>query len=263
MRRLAAPKPVSIGPVRPNAGVQARYQKQLDDLIERMARAVKRTVLAVYRRKPPEMARDESPASALRDAMARLSADWLARFEEFGQTHGKSFAKAAIAGGDRSFRDALARAGFTVDFHMTRAANDIMRATISEQVNLIRSIPAEYLTQVEGMVMRSVQLGRDMGSLSQELQQQLGVTKRRAAIIARDQNNKATASITKARQLQLGITEAKWLHSAGGRKPRPEHVAFSGKTYDIAKGAFLEGKWVWPGTEINCRCVSISIIPGL
>ncbi len=94
------------------------------------------------------------------------------------------------------------------------------------------------------------------------MEETYGVTKRRAAFIARDQNNKATAVFERTRHVEIGVTEAIWLHSAGGKVPRPEHVAFSGKKYDIRKGAYLEGKWTWPGVEINCRCVSKPVIPG-
>lgn len=68
--------------------------------------------------------------------------------------------------------------------------------------------------------------------------------------------------ITRTRQQGLGLTRATWLHSTAGKHPRPEHVAASGKPYDIAKGMFLEGRWTWPGVEINCRCVSVPIVPG-
>ena len=89
------------------------------------------------------------------------------------------------------------------------------------------------------------------------------MTRRRAILIARNQNNMATATVCKTRQMELGIKKAIWVHSSAGRNPRPEHVAFNGKEYDVAKGAYLEGVWTWPGREINFRCVSRSIIPGL
>ena len=110
--------------------------------------------------------------------------------------------------------------------------------------------------------MRSVTAGRDLGTLAEELQAAHGVSKRRAAHIALDQNNKATSTVTRVRQKELGIKEAVWIHSGAGKHPRPEHVAFNGKKYDVEKGAYLEGKWTWPGFEINCRCTSRSIIPG-
>ena len=257
------PKPVTIAPVRPNVGLRMTYQKRMDALIRRMQASVHRAVMAQYQQRPPEIATDESPAAAMKATMARLGTEWERRFAEFASREGPWFGRASKDAADRSFAAGLKAAGFTVAFQMTPAVNDIMRATIAEQVNLIKSIPSEYLTQVQGDVMRAVQVGRDAGGLSKALQEQYGVTRRRAAIIARDQNNKATASVTRARQAELGITQAIWLHSLGGKKPRPEHLAFNGKKYDIAKGAFLEGVWTWPGYEINCRCVSKPIIPGL
>ena len=110
--------------------------------------------------------------------------------------------------------------------------------------------------------MRSVAAGREVGTLRQELQTRYGLTKKRATLIARDQNNKATAVIVRVRQQECGITEALWLHSSAGRHPRPSHVAASRKPYLIDKGMYLEGKWTWPGQEINCRCISKSIVPG-
>jgi len=158
----------------------------------------------------------------------------------------------------------LKKAGFTVKFKMKPAMRDIMRATVGQQVSLIKSIPSQYFTNIEGMVMRSVQTGRDLGQLTKDLQEQFGVTHRRAAFIARDQNNKATASMTRARQDELEITEAIWVHSGAGKHPRPTHVAMNGKKYDVNKGMWDPAvkRWIFPGEEINCRCFCRSVIPG-
>jgi hypothetical protein len=64
------------------------------------------------------------------------------------------------------------------------------------------------------------------------------------------------------RQLQSGTTHAIWMHSGAGVAPRSAHVAFSGHMYEVARGAFLEGKWTWPGVEIDCKCMSRPVIPG-
>jgi SPP1 gp7 family putative phage head morphogenesis protein len=147
---------------------------------------------------------------------------------------------------------------------MTPAMQDISKATVNANVALIKSIPQQYLRNVEGIVMRSVQTGRDLGALSKDLQKQFGVTKRRAALISRDQNNKATSAFQRARQQELGITRAVWMHSHAGKEPRPTHVAMNGKTYDINKGMWDadEKEWVFPGQLINCRCTSRSVVAG-
>ncbi len=264
---IASPtgKAVTLDPIRPNLGVDIAYQKKLDALIARMAAAMNRAILAVYRANPPELAQDESSPAALRAAMNSLGREWAKRFDDFAEHDAKRFVRSAAGSADRAFAAALKKAGFTVEFKMGRAASEIITAAVAENVALIKSIPEQYLTQVEGVVMRGVAVGRDLGSVATELQVQFGVTKRRAALIARDQNNKATAAITRARQIEVGSDQAEWVHSAGGRKPRPTHVANNNKKYNIAEGWLdpATDKRIWPGTEINCRCVSRTIIKGL
>lgn len=272
--KVVAPtkKPIQLKPVRPNAGLTAAYRKNVDGELAKMQADVLRTLSLIYEDDPPELAADESPAAALRQAIEMLKRRWRDRFDDLAQTWSRKFTADATIHADRSLSRALREAGFTVKFRMTAAAQDVFTATVAEQVNLIRSIPEQCLTQVQSLVTESVQTGRDIGFLAKAVQEQFGVSKRRAATIARDQNAKATATIARVRQQELGVTTARWLHSAGGHHPRPEHVAFSkgthhganhGPFYEVAKGAYLEGKWVWPGSEINCRCVAVSVIPGL
>jgi SPP1 gp7 family putative phage head morphogenesis protein len=253
----------TLTPIRPNAGLTVAYQKRLEALVDQMVAAVNRAILAAYRENPP-LASDASPAAIMQAAFRRISKRWLKRFDKLAPQIARYFATTAQERSDSAFKAALRDAGFTVRFRLSRPVNDILQAVVAENVSLIRSIASQYLTQVEGDVMRSVAAGRDLATLSDALQKRAGVTRRRAVTIARDQNNKATAMITRARQRELGITRAKWLHSAGGNHPRPEHVAFSGKTYDIEKGHdFDNGEGVvWPGTAINCRCVSVPVVPG-
>lgn len=260
---------VTLPAVRPNAGVEAKFRRSLDRLIDEMAKSVSFWLTAAYRANQPEMAQDDlkysgSPARALSEVMKRLSRRWNKRFDDASGELARYFARDMVERSDKQLEAILERAGFTVKFKMTAAANDVMQATIGEQVGLIKSISQQYLSEVEGLVMRSVQTGRDLGYLATELQTRYGITKRRAAGIARDQNNKATASITRARQKELGVDQAVWLHSSAGKHPRPTHVAMDGKRYDVDKGMYdsAAGRYVLPGELINCRCVSKSVIPG-
>lgn len=254
--------PIELRAVRPSAAVRAAYQARLDREIAEMHRSIVYWVSARYRANTPEIALDASPARELRAAMRKLGRRWLSKFDDLAPKLAQYFATAAGERVDGELSKMLRDAGFTVKFKMTKAQNDAYQAVIGENVGLIKSVAQKHLTDVEGAVMRSVQEGRDLATLTKTLQENYGVTRRRAETIARSQNNMATATLTRTRQKELGIRKAKWLHSAGGRKPRPEHVAFSGKLYEIDKGAFLEGKWTWPGREINCRCVSVPIVPG-
>ena len=138
----------------------------------------------------------------------------------------------------------------------------IITAITFFDISGIRSIGQQYLNRVEESVWRSVNAGYDMAQLTRELRKDYGISERRAAFIARDQTNKAKAAIEKARRQELGITEAIWIHSHAGKEPRPSHVAANGKRFDVGKGMYLDGEWVQPGEEINCRCTSRSVIKG-
>jgi hypothetical protein len=292
-----------LSPVRPNLGLQAAYRKRLTAMLAEMDNSLRYWLEAAYKANPPEIAQDQfvpsavggmpkaqqrgdkpdqrpnpraAPASiaqdelssaAMRAAMRKLSRRWLRRFDDMAEKLAAYFAQSVSDRADGQLRKILKDGGFAVDFTMSPAQRDVLNATVNENVALIKSIPREYLSRVEGHVMRSVQTGRDMKQLSDDLQRSFGVSKRRAAIISRDQNNKATAMLTRARHLELGITENVWVHSRGGKVPRPTHVKASaeGVLFDVAKGWYdpAVGEYIWPGTLINCRCVGRPVIKAL
>ncbi len=260
------PKEKVLRPLHPNAGVEVEYRKRLLALIEAMDRSIRYWLLISYRVNEPEirMAMDALPATELKKSVKKLTRQWNKQFNEASVKLAKYFATTVSRRSDSTLQRILRQGGISVQFKLTKAQRDVMRATVNANMALIRSIPQQYLHQVEGMVMRSVQEGRDLFTLSKDLQKQFGVTKRRAALIARDQNNKATAALSRVRQLDLGIEQAIWMHSGAGKHPRPTHVKNNGKKFDIAKGWYDPAikKRIWPGTEISCRCVSRPVIPG-
>jgi hypothetical protein len=206
-----------------------------------------------------------SPAVALEDRLAQLNLQWTAEFDAMAPKLARWFAGSVGKRSQDRLKKVLRDGGMTVKFDMTPAMRDIVNATITENVGLIKSIGSQYHTEVQGMVMRSITAGRDLGMLTKELEHRFGITRRRAAGIALSQNNLATGNFVKVRQTELGL-QAIWLHSAGGKEPRRTHVANSGKTYDPAVG-WLDpdpkvNKRIWPGQLINCRCVSKTVVKG-
>lgn len=262
---------VTLKPVTPNAALEAKFRKRLERMVAQMQRSLVWWIRSQWRSKPPAtlaLAQDDdtggSASMQLREEIASLGARWQRQFDQAAPELAKWFSTSMAERSDAQLKAILRRGGFSVKFQMTRAQNDALQATIGEQIDLIKSIAAQHLTQVQGIVMRGVTSGRDLGHVTEELKQQFGVTHRRAAFIARDQANKASATINRVRQQELGITKAVWRHSGGGRHPRPSHVKASQDklVYDVNKGAYIDGEWIYPGQLPNCRCVSRSILPG-
>jgi len=253
--------------IKPNAVLEARFRKRLNALIEEMNKSVIYWIAAQWRKDTPVLAEDakrRTPADKLAEQMEELAEKWKARFDEAAEELSEYYAQGIADRSDKQLRAALRKSGFSVEFKPTKAQKDIISATVHESAALIKSIPDKYLTDATGDIMRSVQKGGDLAGLSKKLQENYGVTKRRAHTIARDQNNKATAALNRGRQIELGITEAIWRHSHAGKSPRPTHVKMNGKRYNVDEGMWdsAVGEYVLPGQLINCRCTSRSVIKG-
>lgn len=261
-------KPKTARAVHANRGVEAKYRKVLQRLIAEMHSSVEYWLTAAYRKEPPRMtalveqAQDTaSPSAKIKRILDDLAKRWITRFNDSAPDIAAAYLQGMFKTSDSAMRQALKEAGWTVELKMTPAMRDALNASLSENVGLIRSIPEQYLQQVEGAVMRSYSAGRDLESMVKALREIYPVTARRAELIARDQSNKANAVINRTRQMELGITEAIWMHSHAGKNPRLDHVAANGKRYKIAEGCKISGEYIQPGEEINCRCTSRPILP--
>jgi uncharacterized protein with gpF-like domain len=254
-----------LRPVHPNVGIEAEYRRKVRALVDEMAASYEHWIKAQYRATPPRLAMDATPAKELERELSMLGKRWQKKIDAAAPKLGDWFAQRASRRSSLALKKILADGGLTVNLTITPTMRDAYQAVVAENVGLIKSIGQQYHSQVQGLVMRSVAAGHDLGTLTKELRARYGVSYRRAALIARDQNRKATSVFVRVRQKELGLT-AIWLHSHGGKEPRPTHFKNSGKTYDPAKGWFDPDpkvkRFIWPGELINCRCVSTSVVKG-
>lgn len=265
---MARDKRIIAPAVIPNRGTQAWYQAELDAVVNAAHSDLIRALTAVYALTPSPAIGYATDAptdriGAIERALAKWATKWTGRFDKMSLDLASRFTLKAFRATEFSMAAAFKRAGFTVEFKPTRASIQAYKAVAAENVGLIKSIPTEYLTDVQSKVWQSVQAGADMSTLSRGLAETYNISTRRAALIARDQNNKAKAVIENTRRQQLGIKQAIWQHSHAGKVPRPAHVSMNGKTYELDKGMYdrVEKKYVWPGQLINCRCTSRAILP--
>lgn len=257
-------KPKTLKSIPANRGVESKYRKDLERMIYEMSASVEYWLSAAYKKTPPRvaaLAQDASPSDTIKKVLDDLAKRWVKRFDDAAPVIADAYLKGMFKASDSAMRRALKDAGWTVEFKMTRTVRDAFDASLNENVGLIRSIPEKYLLQVEGAVMRSYANGRDLETMVKDIRKVYPVTKRRAELIARDQSNKANAVVQRTRQLELGITQAVWMHSHAGKTPRPDHLEANGKVYNVAEGMKINGEFIHPGELINCRCTSRPILP--
>lgn len=266
-------KQFTLRSIRPNKGIELAYRKKLIKLIDDMQHSVKYWIEAAYKRQEHSiLAKDEIPADAMVRALRKRMNQWNRNFSKEAEKLAQwfvsqnynytetAFLDAWKAYQNQKFKTKLETIGFAVPLKMTPALRNVVKSFIHENVNLIKSIPEKYFTEVEGMVMRSVRSGRDLAYLSDELKRRYGITRRRAILIARDQNNKATEQLNRTRQYEVGIKKGIWQHTPGIKEPRPSHEKADGKIFDLTKGLYIDGEWIYPGEKINCHCTYKPII---
>lgn len=214
-----------------------------------------------------QLAMDAPPSVTKVDrALKKWGDKWQSKFEKLSRDVSKRFATRSFGSTDVALKAALKNAGFTVSFKPTKRSLESYKLVVADNVGLIRNLQQSLYNKIQQDTWASVRAGGNMAALSEKLHKSYGIEAKRAALIARDQNNKAKATLESARRQELGLKRAIWQHSSGGKEPRPVHVAWGreGKEFDLDKGLYDpdEGQWVLPGTLINCRCTSRAVIPG-
>ena len=140
---------------------------------------------------------------------------------------------------------------------------------------LITSLPEQELLQISGIVERGLQEGQRFTDIARDLQERIGISERRANLIARDQTAKLNSSLTKLRQESVGIETFRW-QTSGDERVRSSHKIMDGRVcrwddptvwLNESTGKFVKrsstATKTLPGQEINCRCNGIAIIEGI
>lgn len=274
MARRPLPEHYRVGrPIAPNKGLEVAYRQKLERLIDEMYGSILWWIGAEYKKQQDRifaydpgsagLASDASPANAMLAAIHRRFRQWRRNFDEKANDFADWFSNRAKNSATSATGQSVGQAlGITVKFRPTRAMQNAMASIVNENVALIKSIPQKYFLELEGLVMRSVRAGRDIGRLTDELEKRYKVVRNRAAFIARDQNNKATEALSRVRMQELGFSQAKWIHVTRSNNPRHTHVEMDGKIFDLKQGMFDQavGQWIQPGELPNCRCQKAPVL---
>lgn len=262
--REMKPKYKKLRAIRPNKGIEMDYRKKLAALIARMQKEAQREILRAYQGEEAQIAADAVPANVLYRLVRGLRDKYQKLFNKKARSLSLWFVNSvdrytevALKGALRhyqseKFQQELSDLGLLHDFKRTPALTNAVQSFVHENVNLIKSIPEKYFTEVEGMVMRGIRDGKPFNWVNDEMAKRYGITTRRVVMIARDQNHKATEQLNRTRQLGLGVKRGMWQHATGVKEPRHSHEQANGKIFDLDKGLKVDGEFIFPGEKINC-----------
>lgn len=144
---------------------------------------------------------------------------------------------------------------------------------VDKNVDLIQSVAAEQLGEMEDLVSDATTGQVRVESLADDIMERFNVTESRAELIARDQTLKANANLTQLRQQQAGVTQYIWTCSGDERvRGRPggvwaksdsDHWSLDGQTCDWANPPITNpktGARNHPGEDYQCRCTATPLV---
>ena len=143
---------------------------------------------------------------------------------------------------------------------------DMVQQWIRENVSKITTIPNEYLAEVEAIIRWGYETKQPKVNVYRRLEKQIGLTKSKARMIARDQIGTLNAQMTRYEHESAGIGKYKWITKRDGRV-RDMHRALHGTVHKWSepvaewymtksRGIVYTGRYIHPGEGYGCRCTA-------
>jgi len=262
-----------------NAAQQEKYVRALQKLVNEMTEGVQRELVKLFNGDASDnyfehqeevAAMDANFGSQARIVMNALMRKYTSLFDKNAKSLADRMVDGALKLSEINLKSSLKQlsGGLSLKTGLVpEGMNDVISATIAENVSLISSIPEEYFKKVTGAVMRSITTGRGLADLEPEISKYAGQTQRRVKNIALDQTRKAFSSVNKQRMQAIGIKKFEWVHSGSSQSPRKSHIRMDGKIFSfenlIAEQEALnipKSDQGLPSMPIFCRCTMVPVI---
>ena len=261
--------------LRYNVASQNRYVKNLDRLTVWMIQETEKTVNKLFASDAARQfyAMDASLSSQARILLNALEKQLLKQFTSNAKPLAESMVKAMDKDSKSTLHGSLKKLSGGLSLKtsvLTGPLKEVLNASVTANVDLIKTVPQDYLAQVRGSVLRSITQPANRGlagvqaDIQKVLTQRARQIRNKARNIALDQTRKTYNNINKGRMEALGVNEFEWVHSGGGEEPRELHQQrLNGNIYSFDDLPIIDertGERGIPGQAINCRCTMLPVI---
>ncbi|AUR81479.1 head morphogenesis domain protein [Vibrio phage 1.007.O._10N.261.55.F9] len=260
-QQAAKSKPIEL----PKA-IGISYNAELQRMVRRIKKDIDQSIKPQVKDLEFEYTAD-SWVDVIEVSLAALRQRWSsAVFNRFAERMASKFVQAVNLQNQQQFQNQYKSFGINI-YAGNQAVSDYLDATVKDNVRLIKSIPDQYLTQVESIVLGNMRAGMRPSAINKQLQDQFGVTERRARVISRDQTSKAANGLAKKRMQSAGFEYYEWITSEDERV-RSRHRKISDKVTAYGKGIYRwddpplsdKGEPISPGTDYSCRCIARPVL---
>lgn len=233
---------------------ELKYYRQLKQVAQLVREDVDTNIVPLVKQLAPEYTAD-GWSDTITSAINQLLTRWLGAFaRRQAETIASQFVQTAAKDNARSFAINL--------YGGDTQLQEYLSAASYQNAKLIQSIPAQYLEQVQNIVMTNMRNGMRPSYIEEALVKQFGVTERRAKLIATDQYGKIQGDMNRIRQVNSGVEYFTWITSQDERV-RHSHVGVAKRDVGYGPGVFrwddlpvVDGVPTFPGQPVRCRCVA-------
>lgn len=257
-------------------GLERKYTKELNRLGRQLIKSVRENVLVFLKAQEPAYISD-SIATNLNTIFTNLNREFTGVIVAgFAEQTASGMVNTVSQTNQQRFNRTINRAtGINLGAIATEEGiEDFITLQINKNVGLIKSLPEEYLKQVETIVNNGVLNGEPASSIAKKISARAGSANKtlanRIKTIARNEVQTVNAQISKRRTEALGVTEGIWRTAEdervrgnpGGLYPnaKPSHFKANGQRFELKKGLKVDGQFIFPGIPINCRCTFSPVI---
>jgi SPP1 gp7 family putative phage head morphogenesis protein len=155
----------------------------------------------------------------------------------------------------------------SVDLSTRLGPSDVtetLETIIGRNAALVKDVSQQIQARISDSVYRGLTARTPARDVAKEINEAVGLGRKRALRVASDQLSKASGTLAEERQRQAGITQVIWV-SSHKRNPRPHHAARDGKRYYLDSKKAVDGsETVAPGDWVSqppfCGCRTRSYI---
>lgn len=283
-------KPSAPKPIEPSKDAEKYYSMHLRSMVRNMAKLTYAAIEPELKRLKPEYTADarmtmDSWVDDILSAIRRVSDLFKGTIFNAQATRvAAGTVSRAEADNAEAFRDSVNKAVGIDLGRITRSEdmNNYLQASLQANVNLIKSIPDQYFRNIETMVLDGMRGGLAPTAIAKQIQEETGVTYRRAKLIARDQVAQLNSDLTRKRQEEAGIEYYKSVDSndqrvsgnPSGKYPNAkiscwgiarQDIGYGPGVYRVDTGATWKGETnLHPGKHHPlCRCTAQALIEGV
>ena len=250
---VEAKRPKSTGKgVAAPISIEVRYNKGLQELVQRLEQDTREKIMPLVVTTQSELIMDDS-LTDLEGIIDGLQEQYASLDEIYRQYADVMVGAVNVYHQTAFIADVKQAVGVDIrGMAMDEGIDGVLRVATRRNVKLIKSIPEQFFNEIEQIIMQGFQTGEDPANINEKLVERFGITERRARFIARDQVGKLTASLSKARQQNIGVDGYIW-DDSGDSNVRKSHAKKNGKRIDWNKPPSDTGH---AGEDFNCRCVA-------